>query len=155
LLKNQLSAGNGLNNEPNFLINVLLPYLRILSQPYSLRFRYLSEGRGQQARRPGLPLIVYSQPQLSFELRNLVGNVAIIISCVTAVTDSRGRYLVHPHKITGREGCGNGVCTIYVESNGETSVEFRLGIECVRRDCINASFKERKRVGVDPFNGEN
>lgn len=126
------------------------PYVEIVEQPAStaLRFRYICEGR-MAGSIPGVNSSTENKTYPSIMVHNYVGKVALVISCVT----KDAPYRPHPHKITARDNCRNGVIYTHINA-GEVVPLTNLGIQCVKKKEVTNSLRQREEMNVDPFNSE-
>lgn len=86
-----------------------------------------------------------------FQIVGYVGPVVIIVSCVTMDEPFRA----HPHKLVGKEGCKDGICTVRIDIDDNMTKTFtNLGIQCVTKREIRESLAVREKKFIDPFKSE-
>lgn len=58
----------------------------------------------------------------------------------------------HPHNLVGGTDCVNGICMVKVNKDNGMAWSFNaLGIQCVKRNNVEASLMARKRCRIDPY----
>ncbi|KAG9509099.1 Embryonic polarity protein dorsal, partial [Fragariocoptes setiger] len=134
--------------------SIAKPYVRIVEQPAkrARRFRYACESRSAGSW-PGVNSCDEQKTYPAIQIMNYVGRAVVVVSCVTKEYPFRP----HPHKLVGKEGCKNGICTMVLNGNNDGENKdmictfTNLGIQCVKRKEIEESLKLRESKQVDPF----
>ena len=125
-----------------------MAFVEIVEQPATKasRFRYEAEKLSH-----GPILGAHSTPDNklfpTIRVVGYTGPAVVVVSCVT----KEQPYKAHPHKVVGKYGCKNGVCTMNIDPSTMTAVFSNLGIQCVKKNRIEESLREREAIRVDPF----
>lgn len=124
------------------------PHVKILIQPAqkALRFRYECEGRSAGSI-PGANSTPENRTFPTIQVMNHSGPAVVVVSCVTKDPP----YRPHPHKLVGKDGCKQGLCTMAINNKDMMCSFSNLGIQCVKRKDIEDALKERENIKVDPF----
>ncbi|XP_022903025.2 embryonic polarity protein dorsal-like isoform X4 [Onthophagus taurus] len=111
-----------------------------------LRFRYECEGRSAGSI-PGANSTPDNKTYPTIKVEGYKGKAVVVVSCVTKDEPFRP----HPHKLVGREGCKQGVCTVPIPEDTMTVSFQNLGVQCVKKKEIEDALKAREDIRVDPF----
>lgn len=122
------------------------PYVEILEQPASVRFRYTSEVRGAGSIN-GVRSTATHKPFTTIRVVGLDCEATLQVSLVC--TDS---LKVHPYELVGN-GCDSGIYIRTLLPTENVLTLDHLSIHCTKKKEMPHLIRKRELTGVDPFKG--